>query len=180
MGERAKEINYNSIRGTEDLISIKRIFTRVDTVPVTGSMLAEILDDVPEVFKNGRFIITDTKDQGRIGMINPKDTGIRIEYIDLATGNRDRIAIGDIEDKMGFHQCMNILNGRGNTREILGDMAKKAGQATVKFAKGSGKDGAKKVGKVAWSGTKKVGKGALDFLNWVGSTEEERRNMGGR
>ncbi len=174
MGERANEIDYKKIRMSDDLVKIKSIYTRNYITPITGSVLSEMFDDFPETFANGRFIIVDTKYNGRIGMINPKDTGIRIEYIDLFTGTKEKIAIGDIVDKMGFHQCMNIINGRGNAREIISDFGKKAGKGALNFAKGPGKEGAKKFGKVAVAQAKKAGKGTVDFLNLLGSTEDER------
>ena len=135
MGERAKDINFQQLRGTEALSRMKSVYTRVNDTPVTGSMLAETFKDVPEVFANGRFIIVDTKTNGRIGMINPKFPGLNIEYIDLATGEKRYINVNDIKGKTQFLQCMNILDGRGNTREILGNTAVKAGKGTVNAGK---------------------------------------------
>lgn len=173
MGERAKEINFQQLRGTEALTRIKSVYTRVEITPVTGSMLAEMNDDVPEVFETGRFIIVDTNSHGRIGMINPKDTGIRVEYTDLFTGNKEKIAIGDIVRKIQFQQCMNVLNGRGDTREILSDIAKKAGKGAIKFVKGPGKTAAGK----AWEGTKGVLGKVRKLSDWV-IIDENRKNNG--
>ena len=176
MGERAKEIDYKKIRGTEELRRIKSVYTRINVMPpVTGSMLAETLD-VPEVFASGRFIIVDTKTNGRIGMINPKCSGLQIEYIDLARGEKKFISDNDIKRKTEFFQCMSILDGRGNTREVLGNVAAKAGRGAADFAHGPGK----KITEKAWSGTKKLGKGAFDALNWIGSTEEEKNRYRSR
>ena len=173
MGERAKEIDYKKIRGTEALTRIKSVYTRVDITPVTGSMLAEMNDDVPEVFETGRFIIVDTKTSGRIGMINPKDTGISVEYIDLFTGIKEKITIGDIVGKIQFQQCMNVLNGRGDTREILSDIAKKAGKGAITFVKGPGR----KIAGKAWEGTKGVFGKVRELSDWV-IIDENRKNNG--
>lgn len=173
MGERAKEINFQQLRGTEELRRIKSVYTRINVMPpVTGSMLAETLD-VPEVFASGRFIIVDTKTNGRIGMINPKCSGLQIEYIDLARGEKMFISDNDIKRKAEFFQCMSILDGRGNTREVLGNVAAKAGRGAADFAHGPGK----KIAKTAWKGTKEVFGKVRELSDWV-IIDENRKNNG--